>query len=232
MNKHPENPALPTLLRVARLSFSYPQRHVLTAFSHEFRAGLTWVRGSNGCGKSTLLKLLGGALHPLSGDVAVRGVALMAQPLPYRQEVFWCGPGPLAFDHLSPMEYFGFMRSLYTQLDEEALASHVAGFALQPYQDMPLCTLSTGTQRKVWLAMALSAGTTVTLLDEPINALDAASSAHLRTTLLACAKQDARAWIVASHEPLGAATPLASVLDLPGSPAGEQDSPAMRSIPA
>lgn len=201
-------------MQVKNLSFSYPGRHVFTGFSHDFAPGLTWLRGSNGCGKSTLLQLLCGALEPTAGDLAVGAVRLAAQPLAYRQAVFWCGPGPVVFDHLSPSEYFGFMRSLYPCVDETALGQHVGGLGLTPFVDKPLSTLSSGMQRKVWLAMALSAGATVTLMDEPLNALDAASCTHFLDALLQCAQQKDRTWIVTSHEALGTASRLAHVLEL------------------
>lgn len=201
-------------MQVQNLSFSYPGRHVFSGFSHDFGPGLTWLRGRNGCGKSTLLQLLCGALAPTAGALAVGAVRLATQPLAYRQAVFWCGPGPVVFDHLSPSEYFGFMRSLYPCVDEAALGQHVGGLGLTPFIDKPLCTLSSGTQRKVWLAMALSAGATVTLMDEPLNALDAASCAYFLDALQQCAQHPDRSWIVTSHEDLGTAAKLAQVLEL------------------
>ena len=205
----------PTLMRVRGLTFSYPsQRHVFTGWSHDFNGGLTWVRGSNGCGKSTLLKLLAGALQAFAGDIEVLGLHLKEQPLPYRRSVFFCGPGPIVFDHLSPTEFFGFMHNLYSSVNSEALSKHVVGFELHPFLNSPLSTLSTGTQRKVWLAIALCAGTPVTLLDEPLNALDAKSSAYLRSALMECAQDYSRVWIVASHEELDAVSPLVTVLDM------------------
>jgi ABC-2 type transport system ATP-binding protein len=70
-----------------------------------------------------------------------------------------------------------------------------------------LSALSTGTQRKVWLAAALVAGTAAVLLDEPLNALDSASADHLRLHLAKRALSKTQAWVVASHEP-----PLAQAL--------------------
>lgn len=202
------------MIHAHNISFSYPGRHVFAGFSHTFAPGLTWLRGSNGCGKSTLLQLLCGALPLAGGALAVGPVHLAAQPLPYRQAVFWCGPGPVVFDHLSPSEYFGFMRSLYPCMDDAALGRHVEGLGLTPFVDKALCTLSSGTQRKVWLAMALSAGTPVTLMDEPLNALDTASSAYFLDALLQCAQHTDRSWIVTSHDTLGAASDWAQVLEL------------------
>ena len=204
-----------TLVLTSReLSFSYPNRHVFAGWAREFRAGLTWVHGSNGCGKSTLLKLLAGALKPLVGHIDIQGISIAKQPLQYRQKVFYCGAGPIVFDHLSPVEYFGFMRTLYPCIDEVGLVQNVEGFSLHPFLKSPLATLSTGTQRKVWLAVALAAGTTVTLLDEPLNALDAKSLEYLRSVLVKCAQDPARAWIVASHEDLGSGSARCDILEM------------------
>jgi len=202
------------VLAVDRLSFSYPSRHVFTAWSAGFGPGLTWLRGGNGSGKSTLLKLLAGALPPTAGRIAARGIDIAAQPLDYRRTVFWCGPGPLPFDHLTPDEYFAFMRSLFPGFDAAILATRLQGFGLQPHLATPLRALSTGTQRKVWIAAALSAGTAVTLLDEPFNALDAASHAHLLVALDEAGAAGDRACIVASHEAPGEVDRIAATIEL------------------
>lgn len=202
------------VLSVERLSFSHPSRPLFTAWSTDFGPGLTWLRGSNGSGKSTLLRLLAGALPPLTGRLTVRGAEITAQPLDYRREVFWCGPGPVPFDHLTPDEYFAFIAGLFPRFDPVALATRLQGFGLQSHRAVTLQALSTGTQRKVWIAAALSAGTAVTLLDEPFNALDAASHAHLQAALDDAAADRDRALVVASHEPPGEAARLAATITL------------------
>ena len=202
------------VLKVKALSFSYPGRHVFTEWSAEFAPGLSWIQGSNGSGKSTLLKLLAGALTPLLGSLQVREVDAAARPLAYRREVFWCGPSAIPFDHLSPAEYWGFMRHLYPRFDAAALGAHVAGLGLGPFTDTRLSELSTGTQRKVWLAAALVAGSACVLMDEPLNALDSASLHYVLGQLAACAADPARAWIVASHEALGVAGERAVLMGL------------------
>jgi ABC-type multidrug transport system ATPase subunit len=207
-------PTSPPVLQVQDLSFSYPGRHVFTGWSADFKAGLTWVRGSNGSGKSTLLKLLAGALPPLAGRIAVRGVAQAMSPLDYRREVFWCGPAAIAFDHLRPLEYFAFLLSLYPRFDSATAQAVAAELGLTPFMGKRLRELSTGTQRKVWLAAAFAAGTGVVLLDEPLNALDMASVRSVRARLQRCALDTATAWIVVSHDGLGEAESAATVLAL------------------
>ncbi len=213
MNSPISNP----VLQVQDLSFSYPGRHVFTGWSADFRAGLTWVRGSNGSGKSTLLKLLAGALPPLAGRIAVRGVDQGAAPLDYRREVFWCGPAAIAFDHLRPPEYFAFLQGLYPHFDSAAAQAVAAELGLTPFMGKRLRELSTGTQRKVWLAAAFAAGTAVVLLDEPLNALDMASVRSVRARLQGCAQDATTAWVVVSHDGLAGvdqAEPAATVLAL------------------
>ena len=206
------------ILQLAGLSFSYPGRPLFTGFSAQLGPGLTWLRGANGSGKSTLLALLAGALRPISGHIAVNGIAQAGQPLAYRREVFWCGPGPVVFDHLRPPEYFGFIAGLYPRFDAQALAGHVQAFGLAPHLGQRLSALSTGTQRKVALATALAVGTAVLLLDGPFNALDAASLAHLQGSLQAAAACTRQAWLVASHpDPAGGGGRV--VLDLDAGPA-------------
>jgi len=207
-------------LVVRDLSFSWPRRHVFTAWSAEVVAGLTWLRGANGSGKSTLLKLLAGALPPLAGEMQLSGELALnpaTDALAWKREVFWCGPGPIAFDHLRPQEYFGFLKGLYPRFDAPAVMAHAAGFGLGPHLATPLAALSTGTQRKVWLAAALAAGTRLRLLDEPLNALDAASLAYLHAELARAARQSHTLWLVASHDaPVDAVTrETCHLLDLP-----------------
>jgi ABC-type multidrug transport system ATPase subunit len=206
------------VLQVQDLSFSYPGRHVFTGWSADIHPGLTWVRGSNGTGKSTLLKLLAGALSPLAGSLTVRGIEQAASPLDYRREVFWCGPAAIAFDHLRPLDYFAFLQSLYPRFDGLAAQAVAAELGLTPFMGKRLRELSTGTQRKVWLAAAFAAGTAVVLLDEPLNALDMASVRSVRARLLRCTQDSTRAWVVVSHDGLGEAEQAATVMALDEAP--------------
>jgi ABC-type multidrug transport system ATPase subunit len=201
-------------LQVLELCFAYAQQQVFFDWSAQFDGGLAWLRGGNGSGKSTLLKLLAGAMPPGSGELRANGFDVSADAMAYRREVFWCGPGPVPFDHLSPNEYFAFLRGLYPSWNDAMLKPHIDGFALASHLRTPLRQLSTGTQRKVWLTAAFAAGTSITLLDEPLNALDAASLEHLRARLADCARDGSRLWIVASHEPLGDEVHVAQRIEL------------------
>jgi ABC-type multidrug transport system ATPase subunit len=208
----------PTALQliVQDLSFSYPQRHVLSGWQGRFDAGLTWLQGPNGCGKSTLLKLLAGALPALTGQLRLDGAApspldLTQQALDWRRRVIWCGPDGPVFDHLTPPQYFGLLQGLYPGFDAEQLRRHVTAFGLQPHLGQPIARLSSGTRRKVGLAAGLSCGGRVLLLDEPLNALDAASLEHLLLVLATLAGRPDHISLVVSHEVLPLVTRICTM---------------------
>ena len=191
------------LLSASELSFAYTRRRVVDLWSQDFSGGLCWLRGPNGTGKSTRLKLLGGALDPQWGTARIAGLDLRAQPLEYRREVALVSADPPPFEHLNPAERFGFLARLYPRSDASQWQRHVEGFGLTPFLKQPLRQLSTGTQHKAALAAALALGTRVLLLDEPLNALDASSHAHLQGCLREAAASSERLTLVVSHEPLG-----------------------------
>ena len=204
----------PAVLQVENLSFSYPGRPVFTGWQHAFPAGLSWVRGSNGSGKSTLLKLLVGALPALTLRLQLNGQPSDPATPAHRRQVYWCGPGAAAFDHLRPDEFFGFLLGLYPRFDSVAAQELATELGLAPFMGRRLSEMSTGTQRKVGLAAAFSAGTPVVLLDEPLNALDLRSVRVVRERLARCAEDPATAWIVVSHEGLGEAEARTATLTL------------------
>lgn len=199
---------------VEGLGFSYGGRRVFAGWSHRFAPGLTWVQGPNGCGKSTLLKLLGGALEPFAGRRIAGGVEAAAQPLAYRRQVYWCGQDPIAFQHLTPAEVFGFLGGLYPAMEHATLPPLLSALGLEPFLGQRLETMSLGTGRKVAVAAALVMGTPVTLIDEPLAGVDVASMQVVADALAERSRAPGRTWIVTSHEDLGRAADGAALLKL------------------
>lgn len=202
-------------LVVEQLGFRWDRRLLFASWSHRFGPGLTRVHGTNGCGKTTLLKLLGGALDPFAGTRIANGIDAAADPQGYRRQVYWCGPDPVPFQHLTPGEFYAFLAGLYPTMDRAALPPLLAALGLEPHLGKTLDMLSTGSARKVAVAAALVMGTPVTLLDEPLAGLDRRSVDVVVQALLERAREPGRAWIVTSHEDLGPAAAAAALLELP-----------------
>jgi ABC-2 type transport system ATP-binding protein len=196
------------------LSFSYSNRLIFDGWSHEFSSGLTWVRGHNGCGKSTLLQILGGALKPATGQLKIGNIDESIDALKYRENIYWCSPNNIAFDHLKPLEYFGFLLGLYPKFDKSVVADFVNAFNLHSFLNQRISKLSSGTQKKIAVMAALAVNTQVVLLDEPLATLDQAALQVLRDFLAEVAVKKNQIWIMTSHESIGDAQNHAQVLEL------------------
>jgi len=202
------------VLQVHDLCFSYPGQPALAErWSAQIPAGLTLLHGDTGSGKSTLLRLLAGA-QAAEGRLTLGGTRFDADPAAYRRSVFWHEPGDEAFDPLTPRELARAVCGDPARFDEAAWQRHAAGFGLASHLHKALFMLSTGSRRKAMLAAALASECTLTLLDEPAAALDAASVDHLTRALIAGAAAPGRAIIVASSGRLES-VPLAATIELP-----------------
>jgi ABC-type multidrug transport system ATPase subunit len=173
------------VLRVRHLGFAYPgEPPLFVDWSTDLPPGVTLLDGDMGCGKTTLLRLLAGELPAAAGsELCVRGLNLGSDPDAYRRSVCWFDPRDAAFDELTPAGLLAVQRERHPALDESAWRRHLDAFELAPHLAKPLYALSTGMRRKAGLAIALSAGCAVMLLDEPTGGLDAASLEHLADAL-------------------------------------------------
>lgn len=195
----PAPPATP-VLQVYGLHFAYPQHPVFTGLDLHIAPGVTWLQGGDGSGKTTLLRLLAGALTPSAGHCLLHGQALT--PALQQQHVFWADPQATALDNTVVADYFASLPARYPTLNPELLADLAEGLSLTPYLQKPLYMLSTGSKRKVWLAAAFASGAAVTLLDDPLAALDGASTRLVLELLEEAAEHPSRAWVVGCYEPL------------------------------
>jgi len=133
------------------------------------------VIGANGSGKSTLLQLVAGVLAPDAGEVVVRSAIGFAPEKPDLP------------DHLVVAEWLRLVASLHRSRDDlAALVARAPFLDLAPLLGRRVAELSLGQRQRVALAAAFVAPPPPTLvLDEPTNALDAATRDALATHLVA-----------------------------------------------
>ena len=205
-----------TLLQVNGLTFHVPQRALFSNWSVSIGPGVTLVLGGESSGKTSLLRLLAGDQTAQAGSLQIQGVFLQAQPLAYRQQVFWIDPRTDVFDTISATQFFEQQRAKwpgFLPAQAPAWGELLAGLSLVEHLDKPLYMLSTGSKRKVWLAAAFAAGAAVTLLDDPLAALDRASIRYVLRQLEAASQHTDRALVLAQYE-VPAGVVLAQVINL------------------
>lgn len=185
---------------VDQLGFAHPgQPPLFDAVSFSLPPGVTLLQGDMSSGKTTLLRLLAGELGG-TGHRRLRGQLFEDDPAAYRRAVCWFDPRDAAYDALKPGELLAALQRQHPTIDEAGWRDHVQAFGLGPHLGKPLYALSTGSRRKAALAVALSSGCALTLLDEPAGGLDGPSLAHLRQALVRAGRATDRAvLLVCSH---------------------------------
>lgn len=187
------------ILQADALCFGYSGCTVLRALSLRLPAGVSLVLGDEGSGKTTLLRILAGDLAANSGQLKIHNADLASDAQAYQQQVFWIDPRTEAFDAITPADYFAQVQLQYPNWSAAALQDLVIGLSLQPHIHKSIYMLSTGTKRKVWLAAAFASGAALTLLDDPLAALDKPSIRCVTQQLQAVAQSE-RAFVLAQYD--------------------------------
>lgn len=201
------------LLQAQGLRFGYPGVPLFQGLSFVLPSGLSLVRGGDGRGKTTLLRMLAGELPLQAGGLRLQGSALGAGPQALRQLVHLAGLGSEAYAQLDVASLPVALRAQWPAFDAARFDTLVDGLGLRPHLAKQGFMLSTGSWRKLWMAVALAAGAPVTLIDDPFGALDRSSIEFLRAQFLAAAQVADRALVFTAWEtPPG--LPLAAVVDL------------------
>lgn len=182
----------PPLLSMRGIEKRYPGVHALRGVGLDLRAGeVLALVGENGAGKSTLIKILGGAVPPDAGTIAIggrpvqlrdplaaqrAGVRIIYQEfnlvpaLSARENIFLgqepgrCSWLPRAWEHRRS-------RELFDQL----------GVAIDP--ETACRDLTVAQQQVVEIAKALSQAARVVVMDEPSAALSPRETEHLFTVI-------------------------------------------------
>ena len=149
-------------------------RRLFSALSRRIGAGEgLLVEGPNGTGKTTLLKTIAGLLRPTAGSTRLEGGGAEES---LGEQCHLIGHLPGVKRALSVAENYRFWTAYLgkdagAEPDEEGLAR----LGLADLADLPAGVLSAGQRRRLALARLYAAPRPVWLLDEPAEALDAAS---------------------------------------------------------
>lgn len=227
---HAPDPAAPAL-RVRDLAVGYPGASdaVLTGVCFDLRVGsrLALV-GANGSGKSTLLKTIAGLLKPRQGEIRVFGLKVGAchhrtSYLPQREEINWQFPVSVGRFVLAGRYVHCGWLAHPDKTDHREAESTLDRLGLSDIARRPIGELSGGQQQRVLLARAVAQGADLLLLDEPLNAVDAATRV-LVAKLLGQLQAQGKSMIVSTHDVGVHDQPFDGVITLEGARAREAPS--------
>jgi len=179
-------------LEVTDLACRRGGRRVFERLSFALGGGaLLALTGPNGSGKTTLLRALAGLGRAEAGTIAWR-----------HADIAWLGHLDGLKGDLTVFENIDVAERLRGAAPERArIDGALASFDLTALAARPVRTLSAGQRRRAALARVAASRANAWLLDEPFNALDAASQKSLRTVLARHLGEGGLA-IAATHVPL------------------------------
>ena len=183
--------------------------HVLDGASLEIAAGeVVALVGPSGSGKSTLLHIAGLLEKPDSGDISLKGEAIAKNDDAERTALRLKHIGFVyQFHNLLPeftaQENIAMPLRLNGQGRKQAEAQAAALLAILGLAERTThlpSQLSGGEQQRVAIARALAAQPTLILADEPTGSLDAQAGEKVVDMLLAEARRQGAAVLLATHD--------------------------------
>ena len=194
------------LLEVAGLACRRGGRLVFDRLSFSLApAELLVLTGPNGSGTTTLLRALALLVPAEAGAIRWQGADVAADREAWRGAIAWLGHHDGLKGDLGVRENLVMAQRLNGKAADLArIDRSLAAFDLTALAARPVRTLSAGQRRRTALGRVAASGAVVWLLDEPLNALDAASQSALRAALEDHLRTGGLA-IAATHAPLDVA---------------------------
>lgn len=185
------------MITLKDLSFSYGRHKVLGNVSMTLEKGKIYgLLGENGVGKSTLLKILSGLLKMESGECDVFGEVPYSRNPSFLQDIFYL-PEDFAGENVVVEKYAMQLGMFYPNFSPDKFNRIISEFGVDPKAKFN--KLSLGQQKKAIIAVALSLGTRVLLMDEPSNGLDIPSKSLLRRLIAENASDD-QLIVISTHQ--------------------------------
>ena len=136
------------------------------------------ILGPNGAGKTTLVRQITAELKPTSGSIKIKDIDPLLEPLKAKQLMGVIPQEGSLFSHLTVQEhlyFFGRLKGLTKSSARAQAVRFISLLSLEEYRGKKIKTLSGGTQRRVFIALALLGDPPILVLDEPTAGLDPAA---------------------------------------------------------
>ena len=160
------------------------------------RGDVCAIVGPNGSGKSTVLRIACGLLRPDSGEVQLLQHASFNSSA-LRGQLGVAIGAPALWPHLSAIDHLRVSRMNAGKHSDAQSDGALLERLLLPTSRRRVRAFSSGMQRKLAIAIAVTAGSSLIILDEPSSGVDSESSAIVRSLIQEVARD--RAVLMATH---------------------------------
>ena len=183
------------MIRTANLSKLYGRVNALKNVDIQVRKGsIAGLLGPNGSGKSTFMRLVAGQSRPTRGEIYVKGM----KPGVKTKELVSYSPEE---NHLYPWmkvkEAVHFFRDFFPFFKEQKT------WDLLKFMKLPLDSyisgLSKGMVARLKLALAMSWGAELVILDEPLSGIDPASREKIIEGILMDYRTEENTMVITTH---------------------------------
>ena len=135
------------------------------------RNAIHCVLGKNGAGKTTFFKLLIGLVKPTAGTITVLGYDSVKDRLKILEETGNIIEKPIFYENLSAIENLE-IHLEYIGIHVQDIQSILKMVGLENVEKQPVGTFSMGMKQRLAIARALIGNPNLSILDEPLNAMD------------------------------------------------------------
>lgn len=187
-----------SIIDVQNVTISFGEETVLSSVSHRFERGMIHgITGCNGSGKTVLIKCICGFLRPTTGRILVNGKEV-GRDTDFPDDIGIIIETPGFLPELSGKKNLKLLASLKRKADDAAIEKAMKLVGLDPHAKKPVGKYSLGMRQKLALAQAVMENPHLLILDEPFNALDKQSAAHMRE-LLKSLRAEGKTILLISH---------------------------------
>lgn len=158
------------MLQVKGLTKTYPS-FKLDNVSFNVPSGyITGFIGANGAGKTTTLKSIMNIVCPDSGEVKIFGKSMETDEKAIKQNIGYLSGAINTYPQVKVSKYLKTTSSFYDNWQESVCEDYLKKFNIDTHKRLK--ELSQGMKVKLGLAIALSHGASLFILDEPTAGLD------------------------------------------------------------
>lgn len=157
--------------------------------------------GPNGAGKTTTLRMMSTILKPTSGDIAICGHTVTAEPEKVRSKIGFLTGSTNLYDRLYPgeiVDYFADLHGMDSQVKKNRKDQLFTQLGIHEFARKRIGQMSTGMKQKVSIARSMIHDPEVVIFDEPTSGLDVITANSIIDLIRRC-KEEGKTVIFSSH---------------------------------